>query len=203
VASECSGLQGDFIPAQCECNFATPILLDMDGDGFELTAFADGVQFELTSTGLPRQMSWTAAGSDDAFLVLDRNGNGLVDGGTELFGNYTPVPLGRTLNGFEALAVFDEDGDRTITARDSVYARLQLWTDRNHNGVSEPSELIRLADSGVTAISVDYRQARRKDRFGNLFRYRGRVTGAGGPFAYDVSFSLTDTSQPMTRWPPQ
>jgi hypothetical protein len=173
----------------------------MNGDGFQLTAFAEGVQFDLTSTGFVRQMAWTAVGSDDAFLVLDRNANGLVDGGAELFGNHTPVPGGRKLNGFEVLAVFDEDVDQAITPRDEIYLQLQLWTDRNHNGISEPSELMRLVDSGITSISVDYRESKRKDRFGNLFRYRARVTGGRAPFAYDVNFSLTDASLPMSRRP--
>ena len=143
-------------------------------------------------------MSWSAASSDDAFLVLDRNHNGIVDGG-QLFGNYTPVNGKTALNGFLALATFDSNGDHVIDAADPVFRELLLWVDSNHNGRSELSELTPLDRSGITAISVDYRESKRRDKFGNLFRFRASVEGAGGPFAYDINFVLSDPSAAMTR----
>jgi hypothetical protein len=199
VLTECQEAQGDFNQTTCECNFATPIVLDVKGDGFQLTDFAHGVLFDLTSSGILRQMSWTAVGSDDAFLVLDRNNNGLIDGGAELFGNYTPTPGGPTLNGFMALATFDSNGDGQINADDSTFAKLQLWTDRNHDGQSDSSELVRLVATDITSISVDYRESRRKDNYGNLFRFRAPVAGLESHFAYDVSFLLSDSAAPMSR----
>jgi hypothetical protein len=55
-----------------------------------------------------------------------------------------------------------------------------LWTDRNHNGVSEPPELEYLADSEIEWIDLSYARSDRVDRFGNEFRYQGRAGFGGG-----------------------
>jgi hypothetical protein len=131
-----------------------------------------------------------------ASLRVDRNGNGRVDDGSELFGNYTPLSDGRTAgNGFEALREFDDNGDGKIDARDTVWQRLLLWTDRNHDGVSQPDELTPIANSSVVSISVAYMWTGRRDRWGNTYRYESRVivrAGDGSLLArpvYDIYFS--------------
>jgi hypothetical protein len=152
----------------------TPILLDFGGRGFELTDLAGGVAFDLDADGTAEHLSWTAPGSDDAFLVLDRDGDGAVDDGSELFGDATPQPPSDEPHGYHALAVFDDDGDGRITAADTVFADLEVWWDRDHDGVADGGERASLAAAGVTAIELDHVVSMRRDRHGNLVRYTSR-----------------------------
>jgi len=155
------------------------------------------VAFDLDANGRAEHIAWTAAGSDDAFLALDRNGNGVIDNGLELFGNITVQRVSNTPNGFAALKELDGrdnggNGDGVIDASDAVFSRLVLWRDRNHNGFSEPDELQPLSASGVKSLDLDYKDSRRTDDFGNEFRYRGKVgfSHAAGiaRWAWDVFF---------------
>jgi hypothetical protein len=189
----------------CDCMPACPIVVDVDGDGFDLTDAAGGVGFDITSDGMMEQLSWTAAGSDDAWLVLDRDGNGRIDNGRELFGNYAPQSPARAedRHGFRALAEFDKggnggDGDGAISAADGVFGDLRLWRDANHNGVSEPEEMFTLPQLRLTEIRLDFRESGRTDRFGNRFKYRAKVNDQQGSrvgrWAWDVFLKVQNNA---------
>jgi hypothetical protein len=168
----------------CCATTGSPILIDLAHNGFDLTNMSAGVKFAIGPTNFVYQVAWTEPGTDDAWLVLDRNGNGRIDNGVELFGNHTPQPdppKGEQKNGYRALSVFDghaeggnEDGE--ITPADRVFASLRLWRDGNHNGQSEPGELLTLDSAGIVSISLDYRESKRRDEFGNVFQFRSRVS---------------------------
>jgi|GEM_PF-2296430 len=181
--------------SMCLClgDGASPIIVDLGGKGFHLTAAANGVDFDINGNGVKERLAWTHAGSNNAFLVLDRNLNGKIDDGRELFGNFTFQPPSKFRNGFRALAVFDRpdmggNGDGKLTAADLIFSELQLWVDLDHDGIVGPLELWSLADWGIVEIDLNHKRDRRKDSFGNQFRYRADVVFADHhrSTAYDV-----------------
>ena len=150
----------------------------------------------MSGNGHPVLMGWTAAGTDEAFLWLDRNHNGVVTSGAELFGNFTPLQNGQLArNGFEALAEYDSNHDGVIDSRDSIWSELFLWRDLNHNGISEPAESSRLDASDVTAIDIHDHWTGRRDAWGNVFRYKSLISvrnesgrGVRNEPVYDIFF---------------
>lgn len=113
----------------------------------------------------------------------------VIDDGSELCGTSTPVGSSRAVNGFEALRVFDSNGDGVVDQRDQRFNELLVWRDENRNGISEVGELSRLADVGITDISLTYTFSRHRDRWGNVFHYRAEAKATTAPLTrqvYDV-----------------
>ena len=177
----------------------SPIVIDMSRNGYALTSDADGVFFDIDADGDMDRVAWTRPDSDDAWLAMDRNGNGQIDDGSELFGNRTrvfadPTALTTAANGFEALKFLESPpygfnrADNVIDTHDAAFARLLLWTDRNHNGISEADELQSVNTSALQAIHTDYKEAKKRDRYGNEFRQRAKGVWEDGyeSHVYDV-----------------
>ena len=136
---------------------------------------------------------------------MDRNGNGRIDNGSELFGNHTPAYSGlanpTAAHGFIALAFLESplygrsNGDTVIDNRDAPYRRLLVWIDRNHNGESEANEPRTVGEVGLQVIETDFKESKQRDRYGNEYRQRavgwwasqGRLTPR---YLYDVWLSV-------------
>lgn len=147
-----------------------PLVLDLDSDGVELTALAgSSVHFDYDGDGLAERTGWVSP--DDGILVLDRNGNGAVDGGAELFGSATQ-------DGFAVLETFDSNGDGKIDALDAAFGQMRIWRDLDQDGVVDAGEMQTLTEAGIASISLA-----RNDLPG---------TNAGHGVGYEAVFTRAD-----------
>ena len=156
----------------------SPIVFDFDNDGFHFTDLdLNPVAFDIDNDGRRERTAWTSSRSLDSFLALDRNGNGIVDDGGELFGNATRLHNGhKAPNGYEALREFDllefgGNGDWVIDKDDYIYHHLLLWVDINHNGYSEEKELWPLSKYRHMVINLDYAYDPVYDDSGNFLAF--------------------------------
>ena len=133
---------------------ATPIMLDLDGNGIQTLAAAQGTQFDLLGNGRTAQWGWT--GGADGLLAMDLNGDGLINDGRELFGSGTRLADGSVgADGYTALAQQDSDGDGDIDAQDANFNKLSVWVDADHDGVTDSGELKSLGELGIVSLNLN------------------------------------------------
>jgi hypothetical protein len=145
VAAYC---QNEFPAPTCE----TPLVVAFDGQPVDFTPAGDE-PFAFVP-GVPAASDWPSAVTP--WIALDLDGDGAITSGAELFGSSTVFATGaRAPNGFAALAALDANGDGTLDARDPMFSRLVLWSDRNGDHRSTPDEIRPLAAT-VTSISLEY-----------------------------------------------
>jgi hypothetical protein len=190
-----AGAAGLFVTAE---NTFSPLILDLDGDGVETLGQNFYIAFDHDKNGFAERTGW--AGADDGLLVLDRNGNGRIDNGSELFGNNSGTGPGPA-NGFAALAEFDSNRDGRIDASDSVFASLRVCKDANSNSLTDAGELLTLQQAGVGSLSLSYTTGTAMDAQGNSHLQLGSYTTTQGAVRQltDVWFKV-DRMRAGGRW---
>jgi hypothetical protein len=156
----------------------TPLALDLDGNGVKTLSANAGAVFDVNADGRAESVGWLS--TSDAWLALDRNGNGLIDDGSELFGSGTSLPDGsKALDGFAALRVLDSNQDGTIDASDAAFSNLSVWVDANTNAKTDAGELRSLTQVGVQSLSLVAKPTAIIDQ-GNLIGLMGSYTTTDG-----------------------
>ena len=160
----------DNLPISFECNRdytaargwtlpRDPLVLDLDGDGIETVGIDPlaPILFDHDADGVKTGTGWIQ--SDDGLLVIDINGNGVIDSGRELFGDnsllYTAWdgPVYAT-DGYAALRAQDSNHDGVVNSLDANFNQLRVWRDLNQDGISQAGELQTLSQAGIASIGV-------------------------------------------------
>ena len=134
-----------------------PLVLDLNGDSKISTINRNDSNsyFNHDGDNIKYRTSWI--GKEDGILVIDKNGNGTIDNGNELFGNFTTKNNGDMANnGFEALKDYDTNGDLIIDYRDDKFSELKIWQDLNSDGISQSGELKTLKEVGISRLNLSY-----------------------------------------------
>ncbi len=170
----------------------TPLILDLNGDGVHTTTLGNGVVFDMLGNGQSLQTAWVD--TTDGLLALDLNNDGLINNGTELFGDSTRLSSGnKAQDGFQALAQYDGNQDAVIDGLDDVFANLKVWVDANQNGVSEASELHTLAQLDVRSVQLTNTPSTQMDN-GNMLGLLSTWTDTSGRTHALADVLLTNTS---------
>jgi hypothetical protein len=211
-----SELTNDLTCPPLSSDYYSPIVIDLESKNFDdaFTSAEDGVTWDFVGHGNLVRLAWTNPNRNIGFLVLDRNHNGRIDNGKELFGNVThqaslnkqEAQLAKEMaathqywhpNGFLALEFFDrkENGGNEngkIDAGDTVFSELRVWVDTAHDANSRDGKMYTLDELGIKSISLAYSESPRTDKYGNKLRYQGTIqmekVGATVPQIYDVFF---------------
>ncbi len=172
-----------------------PLTFDLDGDGLETVALSptNPIYFDHDGDGNATATGWISP--DDGFLALDRNGNGVIDNGRELFGDATLIPdeqggQRNAVDGFEALSAQDTNQDGKVDSQDTNFNNLRLWQDLNQNGISESNELFTLTQKSIASITVTKTENNTLLPNGNVIADLGVYTKTDGTTA-----TLGDTAQ--------
>jgi hypothetical protein len=127
--------------------FIGAIAIDLNGDGIQTLSIDKGVKFDIANSGEKLATAWIS--NADAFLAIDKNGNGKIDSRDELFG-------GGVGQGFAKLESFDSNHDGLVNAQDARFSKLKVWQDKNSDGITDCNELFSLADVGIVSFKVAY-----------------------------------------------
>jgi len=185
-----------------------PLVLDLDGDGLEISPLSRGVQFDGNGDTIRTATAWVQA--DDGLLALDRNGNGVIDSGRELFGDETLLADGtKAAHGFAALAELDVGGaanatggagDGVFDAKDAQYTNVRIWRDLNQDGISQAGEMQTLQDAGIASVKLG--STKTETNYGDAQLVQsGSFTRADGSEGQAGSFILAQNNAVTTHAP--
>ncbi len=157
----------------------SPLVLDLDGDGIETSGLSSNIHFDHDGNGFRELTGFV--GPDDGLLAWDRNGDGIINDGNELFGNFTEFQNGSlAANGFAALSQFDSNGDNRVDASDERFAELRVLRDVDQDGKTDEGELLTLAQAGVQSLSLNFTLQSYEDQYGNEHREVGSYINTSG-----------------------
>ncbi|WP_265312952.1 Ig-like domain-containing protein [Sphingomonas lycopersici] len=131
--------------------FVPPVVLDLDGDGIELMSLqTSSVYFDMDANGSKERTGWVSG--DDGFLVLDRNGDGVVNNSSEF--NFSADYPGAA-SSLEGLRAYDSNNNGYFDLGDGEFAKFKIWQDKNQDGISQSDELSSLAENKISAIRLE------------------------------------------------
>ena len=172
----------DMQKAQAEQNRRIdPLVFDLGGDGITTVSLEESnAFFDLDNNGFAEKTSWV--GAKEGLLAYDKNGDGIINGGNELFGDRTLMKDGKTLasSGFVALAEYDDNKDGKIDSNDVIYALLRIWQDSDGDGIASAGELKQLVDLGIVSIGLSYSNTGVTDSANNIQVRTGTFTLTDG-----------------------
>lgn len=167
----------------------SPMSIDLNGDGVTSQSIEEEIFFDHDNNGMAENTGWISP--DDGLLVLDRNSDGLINNGSELFGNNTQLTDGTNAdNGYEALAELDSNGDGIIDRNDTAFNELRVWQDSNSDGVSQQEELLTLEEAGVVSIDTGYESVNIDDGDGNIIRQTSTAEMSDGTTGYNNDIAI-------------
>jgi len=173
-----------FQKAQAEQNRRIdPLVFDLGGDGITTVSLEESnAFFDLDNNGFAEKTSWV--GAKEGLLAYDKNGDGIINGGNELFGDRTLMKDGKTLasSGFTALAEYDDNKDGKIDSTDAIYTLLRIWQDSDGDGIASAGELKQLVDLGIVSIGLSYSNTGVTDGANNIQVRTGTFTLADGSY---------------------
>ena len=194
-----------------------PLILDLNGNGkIDLTSTSNGVHFDHDANDISFKSSWVD--KEDGLLVYDRNNNGIIDNGTELFGNFTRIASANTnssaykniddankndnnlqtnnttlaKHGYEALANLDSNNDGVIDINDKDFNKLRIWQDINKDGVSQINELKTLDELNIKSLNLNYKEINQDLGDNNTLTLKGSYTKTNGQTMLmgDINFNV-------------
>jgi len=173
-----SEVNSGFASAMAFVQRIDPLALDLDGDGLETVGINSGINFDFDGDGVRTGTGWVS--KDDGFLVWDRNENGAIDDGGELFGvDYVKRNGEKAVDGFDALGDLDSDGSGSFDSADEQFDNLRIWQDFNQDGIAQSNELKTLAEHNIIAINLDSNKANQSSN-GNIVSAVGRYVRDDG-----------------------